>query len=84
MVFGNGSQKRSFIFVEDAVEGLIRSGLGSVSGPLDIASATVVSIRSLAEKILEYTKADSKLSFEPQTHLDVTEPIINIQKSHSQ
>lgn len=62
-IFGNGEQTRSFCFVDDLIEAMIRM-MGTpheVSGPINIGNAGEFTIKELAEKIIEMTGSRSKL-----------------------
>jgi UDP-glucuronate decarboxylase len=63
-IYGDGSQTRSFCFVDDTVEGLIRlmESADEVTGPINIGNPNEMTIRELAEQIV--AKTGSKASFE--------------------
>ncbi len=66
-VFGDGSQTRSFCYVDDLVEGLIRA-LGAppdVSGPINLGNPGEFSIKELAEKVIALTGAPSAIDYRP-------------------
>jgi len=71
-IYGDGSQTRSFCFVTDLVDGLI--GLmetgDEITGPMNIGNPVEMSIRELAEAVIEMTGARSQLVFEPLPHDD--------------
>jgi len=61
-VYGNGSQTRSFCFVEDEIEGLIRMmNNPSHPGPINIGNPNEFTIRQLAELCIELTGSKSKI-----------------------
>ena len=60
-IFGDGSQTRSFCFVDDLVEGMILAMNGNISGPINIGNPGEFSILELAEMISK--KINSKLDF---------------------
>jgi UDP-glucuronate decarboxylase len=72
-LFGEGLQTRSFCYVDDLIDGIIRfmdlpSGVGGVSGfpgPLNLGNPIEFTIRALAERIIELTGARSRLVFRP-------------------
>lgn len=67
-IYGDGSQTRSFQYVDDLVEGMIRmmENDQKFSGPVNIGNPGEFTIRELAEKILEMLpESRSKLIFEP-------------------
>lgn len=65
-VYGKGKQTRSFQFVDDLVEGMIRmmSTAESFRGPVNIGNPVEFTILELAEKIIELTNSKSKIVFE--------------------
>ena len=62
-LYGDGSQTRSFCYVDDTVDGLIRlmNSPGEVTGPVNIGNSDEMPVRALAELIVEKTKAKVKL-----------------------
>jgi len=66
-IFGDGSQTRSFCYVDDLVEGFVRMmGTGSdVTGPINLGNPNEFTIRELAELVIELTGASSKLVSRP-------------------
>ena len=66
-LYGDGSQTRSFCYVDDLVSGLI--GLmetgDEVTGPINIGNPGEFSIRELAEQVIELTGSKSNLVFRP-------------------
>ncbi len=66
-LFGDGSQSRSFCYVDDMIEGIIRfmNTDNGFIGPLNLGNPAELSIRSLAEKILSLTGSGSALVFKP-------------------
>jgi UDP-glucuronate decarboxylase len=66
-LFGEGTQTRSFCYVDDLIEGLIRlmNTPHEVTGPVNLGNPGEFTIRELAEKIIELTGSGSTLSYEP-------------------
>ncbi|MGN6156389.1 MAG: UDP-glucuronic acid decarboxylase family protein [Sphingomicrobium sp.] len=62
-IYGDGSQTRSFCYVDDTVEGLIRlmESPDEVTGPINIGNPNEMSVRELAEAVLEKTGSDAQL-----------------------
>ncbi|MCB2110438.1 MAG: SDR family oxidoreductase [Defluviimonas sp.] len=62
-IYGDGSQTRSFCYVDDLVEGLIRlmESPDDVTGPVNIGNPVEMSIRDLAEAVIEMTGSRSTL-----------------------
>jgi UDP-glucuronate decarboxylase len=67
-IYGDGSQTRSFCYVDDLIEGMLRmmSTPPDVTGPINIGNPREFTIRELAELVIELTASKSKLSFEPR------------------
>lgn len=63
-VFGDGSQTRSFCFVDDQVEGIYRLLLSDYSEPVNIGNPEEISILDFAKEIIELTGTDQKIVFE--------------------
>ena len=66
-LFGDGSQTRSFCYVDDLVDGLIKlmSTKDDFCGPVNIGNPEEYTIKKLAELIIEMTGSKSLLSFKP-------------------
>lgn len=66
-IYGDGSQSRSFQYVDDLLEGMIRmmqTG-DTITGPVNLGNPVEFTILELAEKILSMTGSISKISFLP-------------------
>ena len=64
-VFGDGSQTRSFCYVDDLVEGIYRLLLSSHVEPVNIGNPDEITILEFAREILELTEARSNITFHP-------------------
>jgi UDP-glucuronate decarboxylase len=66
-IYGNGMQTRSFQYVDDLVEGMIRmmNTDNSITGPVNIGNPQEFTILELAEHVIKLTGSKSKLSFHP-------------------
>ena len=67
-IWGDGQQRRSFLYIDDAVEAVIKLLESSHRGPLNIGSTTAVSIQSLAEIALSHVGVDPstiQFSYQP-------------------
>ncbi len=66
-LYGDGQQTRSFCFVDDLVEGLLRlmDSPDAVTGPINLGNTHEIRVRELAEEVLALTGAASKLVFRP-------------------
>ena len=62
-IYGDGSQTRSFCFVDDLIEGLIRlmETPDEVTGPMNIGNPVEMTIKELAEAVIDLTGSSSEL-----------------------
>lgn len=63
-IYGDGSQSRSFCYVDDEVEGFLRLLDGPITGPVNIGNPTEFTIAELAELVVEATGATSRIVYE--------------------
>lgn len=63
-VFGDGSQTRSFCYVEDQIEGIYRLLLSDYTEPINIGNPHEISILEFAKEIIKLTGTDQKIRFE--------------------
>ncbi len=66
-IYGDGSQTRSFCYVDDLIEGFVRLMATSpdVTGPFNLGNPSEFTIKQLAETIIEMVGGNSELVFEP-------------------
>jgi UDP-glucuronate decarboxylase len=66
-LFGEGTQTRSFCYVDDLVEGLIRlmNAPVELTGPVNLGNPKEFSVRELAEKVIQLTGTRSRIEFRP-------------------
>ncbi|WP_319420725.1 UDP-glucuronic acid decarboxylase family protein [Pleurocapsa sp. FMAR1] len=64
-VYGDGSQTRSFCYVADLIEGMMRLMNGEHIGPINIGNPGEYTILQLAETIQKMVNPDAELTFEP-------------------
>ena len=64
-VFGDGSQTRSFCFVDDLVEGIYRLLLSDYAFPVNIGNPDEITIKEFAEEIIKLTGTDQKIIYTP-------------------
>ncbi len=71
-IYGEGTQTRSFCFVSDLIDGLVRlmNTGDEVTGPVNIGNPVEMTIRQLAERVIALTGSSSELVFEPLPHDD--------------
>ena len=65
-IYGDGSQSRSFCYVDELIDGFIRlMATDDFTGPVNLGNPVEFTIKELAEKIIEMTGSKSKLSLNP-------------------
>ena len=64
-IFGDGSQTRSFCYVDDLVEGIYRLLLSSYDLPINIGNPDEITIKQFAEEIIKLTNTNQKIIYEP-------------------
>lgn len=64
-VFGDGTQTRSFCFVDDLIEGIYRLLMSDYVMPVNIGNPNEISLRDFAEEILELTGRKVKIIYKP-------------------
>jgi UDP-glucuronate decarboxylase len=66
-VYGNGAQTRSFCYISDMVEGLLRlmQSPRSVCGPINLGNPKQFSIRQLADTVASMCRTGPQLQFRP-------------------
>jgi len=82
-VYGDGSQTRSFCYVDDLIDGLVRMmGSENFTGPVNLGNPEEFTILALAKKIIAMTGSRSKIVFKPLPSDDPTQrqPAIGLAK----
>jgi dTDP-glucose 4,6-dehydratase len=64
-VFGDGSQTRSFTYITDLVDGIIKLMLSSENDPVNIGNPVEMTIKQIAETIIQMTGSTSKIVYRP-------------------
>jgi dTDP-glucose 4,6-dehydratase len=64
-IFGTGAQTRSFCYVTDLVDGILRLAASPVNDPVNIGNPHEMSIEEIARTIIRMTGSSSTLSFRP-------------------
>ena len=64
-VFGDGSQTRSFCYVDDLIEGIYRLLLSDYSLPVNIGNPSEISLKEFAEEIKKLTGTDQEIIYRP-------------------
>jgi UDP-glucuronate decarboxylase len=85
-IFGNGTQTRSFCYVDDLVDGLIRlmGTSAGVTGPINIGNPGEFQVRELAEMVIEMTGSRSGIVFEPLPMDDPTQRKPDISRANQE
>lgn len=64
-VFGDGSQTRSFCYVDDLIEGIYRLLMSEHTSPVNIGNPNEISLKDFAEEVLKLTGASVKIVHKP-------------------
>lgn len=80
-IFGDGSQTRSFCYVDDQVEGIYRLLMSDYPYPVNIGNPDEISIAQFAEEIIELTGTNQKVIYEPLPKDDPMQRQPNITKA---
>src|SRR5262252_6584311 len=64
-VYGDGSQTRSFTYISDLVDGIIRLMLSDTNDPVNIGNPVEMTIKQIAETIIRMTGATSRIIYKP-------------------
>ena len=64
-IYGDGSQTRSFCYVSDLVEGIYRLLTSDQNSPINIGNPNEMTIKEMADKILQATNSKSKITYVP-------------------
>ncbi|NNE04392.1 MAG: SDR family oxidoreductase [Xanthomonadales bacterium] len=74
-IYGDGSQTRSFCYVDDLVDGLVRlmNSAGKVTGPINLGNPVEFTIRQLAEQVVAKVDGPSRLVEKPLPSDDPTQ-----------
>lgn len=83
-VYGDGMQTRSFCYVDDLIEGMVRlmNSRDGFTGPVNIGNPGEFTMLALAEKVIELTKSNSRIIFKPLPSDDPMQrqPMIDLAK----
>lgn len=82
-VYGDGSQTRSFCYVDDLIEGLLRlmNTGNEVTGPINLGNPAEFTILELAQKVIDKTGSRSRIEFRPLPENDPTQRQPDIAKA---
>ncbi len=83
-LYGNGSQTRSFCYVDDLVDAMVRimATDSDITGPINIGNPAEFTIKQLAELVIALTQSDSKIEYHnlPQDDPKQRQPNISLAK----
>ncbi|MFP5209187.1 MAG: UDP-glucuronic acid decarboxylase family protein [Acidobacteriota bacterium] len=82
-IYGDGKQTRSFCFVDDLIEGIVRLARSDEHMPVNIGNPAEFTILECAQAILEVTGSKSELRFEPLPENDPTRRRPDITKARA-
>ena len=82
-VFGDGSQTRSFCYVDDLVEGIYRLLLSDCPDPVNIGNPMEITIKQFADEIIKLTGTDQKVIYKDLPTDDPKQRQPNIEKAKS-
>ena len=80
-LFGDGSQTRSFCYVDDLVEGIYRLLLSDYAEPVNMGNPDEITIKAFAEEIIKLTGTDQKIVYQPLPKDDPTQRQPDIRKA---
>jgi dTDP-glucose 4,6-dehydratase len=63
-VFGDGSQTRSFIYIDDEIEGIYKLLLSNENEPVNIGNPEEITVKQMAEEIIKLSGSKSKIIYE--------------------
>jgi len=72
-IFGDGSQTRSFCYVNDLVDGIYKLLMSDYSSPVNIGNPDEITIKDFAEEIIKLTGTNQKIVFKPLPKDDPTQ-----------
>jgi len=78
-IYGDGTQTRSFCYIDDLVEGIYRLLMSGVNEPINLGNPHEMTILELTEKILDMTKSKSKIVYRslPEDDPKIRQPDIS-------
>ena len=82
-VYGDGNQTRSFCYIDDLVNGIYKLLLSAYNEPVNLGNPEEITIKNLAQEILEVAQSSQKIIYEklPQDDPKRRQPDINLAKS---
>jgi UDP-glucose 4-epimerase len=85
LVLYGGTQVLDFVWIDTIVDALMKAAFDEkVSGPINIGSGKGITVRDLAQRVIELTASDSSLRIEPQREVEVACFVANISRAREQ
>lgn len=85
-IYGDGSQTRSFCYVDDLIEGMVRlmASPADFTGPCNLGNPGEFTILQLAQKVIDFTGSASQIIYQPLPSDDPLQrkPVIELAKKH--
>ena len=82
-VFGDGSQTRSFCYVDDLVEGIYRLLMSDYAYPVNVGNPDEISLKDFAEEIIKLTGTTQKIIYKPLPQDDPRRRLPDITKART-
>jgi len=83
IIFGDGSQTRDFVYVEDVAEATFFATEKNVSGVFNVGTGIETSILDVAKKIIELSQSKSKIIFRKSRSFDISRSVADISRIKS-
>jgi UDP-glucuronate decarboxylase len=84
-IYGDGSQTRSFCYVNDLIDGMIKmmNSVPEFLGPVNLGNPGEFTVKELAKKVIKLTNSSSKITYNPLPKDDPTQrrPVIDLAKA---
>jgi len=81
-IYGDGSQTRSFCYITDQINGLVKLMNSDCTSPINIGNPNELTVKQVAEKIIELSQSQSKLLYLPLPKDDPTNRNPDITKAN--
>jgi UDP-glucuronate decarboxylase len=83
-IYGDGSQTRSFCYVDDLLDGmmLLMQTDNTITGPVNIGNPVEFTVKELAEKVIKLTRSKSKIIYNPLPQDDPKQRKPDITRAH--
>ena len=82
-IFGDGTQTRSFCYVDDLINGIFKLLFSNYNSPVNIGNPNEITINDFAKEILKLTKSDQKIIYKPLPENDPLKRKPNIELANT-